>query len=82
MVIASGRSGRQVSSIADKLCERFKATFHRPARLEGKEAADWVLIDLGDVIVHVFKPEVRSFYQIEKMWLEPSEMMARGVASA
>ncbi|MEX0337892.1 MAG: ribosome silencing factor [Arenibacterium sp.] len=69
MVIASGRSTRQVSSIADKLLERLKRDFGRVGRVEGKDAGDWVLIDTGDVIVHIFRPEVREFYQLEKMWL-------------
>lgn len=69
MVIASGRSSRQVTAIADKLTERLKSAFGRPVRLEGKDQGDWVLIDAGDVVVHVFRPEVRDFYQLEKMWL-------------
>jgi len=69
MVIASGRSTRQVSAMAEKLVERLKAEFGRTARVEGKETGDWVLIDTGDVIVHLFRPEVREFYQLEKMWL-------------
>lgn len=69
MVICSGRSSRQVAAIADKLAERLKEEFGRSARIEGKEQGDWVLIDGGDVIVHVFRPEVREFYQLEKMWL-------------
>jgi len=68
MVIASGRSSRQVASMAQKLAERIKATTGRPARVEGLPVADWVLIDAGDVIVHLFKPEVRSFYNLERMW--------------
>ncbi len=69
MVICSGRSSRQVASISEKLVTRLKEDFGRTARLEGKDAGDWVLIDAGDVIVHVFRPEVREFYQLEKMWL-------------
>ena len=68
MVIASGRSTRQVSSMADKLVERLKQDFGRLSRVEGKDAGDWVLIDTGDVIVHIFRPDVREFYQLEKMW--------------
>ena len=68
MVIASGRSTRQVASMAQKLAERIKAEFGRPARIEGLPTADWVLIDAGDVIVHLFRPEVRSFYNLERMW--------------
>ena len=68
MVIASGRSTRQVASMAQKLAERIKAESGRPCRIEGLPAADWVLIDAGDVIVHLFRPEVRSFYNLERMW--------------
>jgi ribosome-associated protein len=69
MVIATGRSSRQVSAIAEKLADRLKHDLGLIARMEGKELGDWVLIDAGDVIVHVFRPEVREFYQLEKMWL-------------
>lgn len=68
MVIASGRSTRHVAALCEKLTERLKQDAGVSARVEGKEAADWVLIDTGDVIVHVFRPEVREFYQLEKMW--------------
>lgn len=73
MVIASGRSSRQVSSIAEKLTDRLKQSFGILSKIEGKATGDWVLIDTGDVIVHVFRPEVRDFYQLEKMWLNPGE---------
>lgn len=69
MVIASGRSSRQVAAISEKLVARLKEAFGLTARMEGKDTGDWVLIDTGDVIVHVFRPEVREFYQLEKMWL-------------
>jgi len=69
MVIASGRSTRQVSSMAQKLVDRLKQDYRLSAKVEGKEIGDWVLIDAGDVIVHIFRPEVREFYQLEKMWL-------------
>jgi ribosome-associated protein len=68
MVIASGRSTRQVIAIAEKLSERLKREFNVFSKIEGKDSGDWVLIDTGDIIVHVFRPEVRDFYQIEKMW--------------
>ena len=68
MVIASGRSTRQVASIAQKLAEMIKQAGHGPVRLEGLPAADWVLVDAGDVVVHLFRPEVRSFYNLERMW--------------
>jgi ribosome-associated protein len=69
MVICSGRSSRQVASISEKLADRLKQDMRISVRMEGKETGDWVLIDAGDVIVHVFRPEVREFYQLEKMWL-------------
>jgi ribosome-associated protein len=68
MVIASGRSTRQVASMATKLAQRIKDRVGRSPRLEGLPAADWVLIDADDVIVHLFRPEVRSFYNLERMW--------------
>ena len=68
MVIASGRSSRQVAAMAQKLAERVKHAGQGPARIEGLPAADWVLVDAGDVIVHLFRPEVRSFYNLERMW--------------
>lgn len=68
MVVASGRSARQVGAMADYVVEALKDNgFGRP-RTEGMEACDWVLIDAGDVIVHLFRPEVREFYNVEKMW--------------
>jgi ribosome-associated protein len=68
MVIASGRSTRQVASMAQKLTERIKQDLGRNVRVEGLPIADWVLIDADDVIVHLFRPEVRSFYNLERMW--------------
>jgi len=68
MVIASGRSTRQVASMAQKLTERIKKELGRNVRIEGLPVADWVLIDADDVIVHLFRPEVRSFYNLERMW--------------
>lgn len=68
MVVCSGRSSRQVSSISEKLADRIKQETGRFSKLEGKGPGDWVLVDAGDVIVHVFRPEVREFYQLEKMW--------------
>ncbi|MEW9918168.1 ribosome silencing factor [Marimonas sp. MJW-29] len=73
MVICSGRSTRQVASISEKLAQNIKDEFGRPPRVEGKDIGDWVLIDTGDVIVHVFRPEVREFYQLEKMWMDAAE---------
>jgi ribosome-associated protein len=68
MVIASGRSTRQVAAMAQKLSERIKRDLGRNVRVEGLPVADWVLIDADDVIVHLFRPEVRSFYNLERMW--------------
>ena len=68
MVIASGRSTRQVAAMAQKLAEKMKQEGFGPVKLEGLPAADWVLIDAGDVVVHIFRPEVRSFYNLERMW--------------
>ena len=67
MVVASGTSQRHVASLAEKVQENLKAAGFKSA-VEGEEKADWVLIDAFDVIVHIFKPEVREFYSIEKMW--------------
>ena len=76
MVIASGRSNRHVAAVADHLIKALKdAGFGNP-RIEGQQAADWVLIDAGDIIVHVFRPEVREFYQLEKMWLPAGSSLA------
>jgi ribosome-associated protein len=72
MVICSGRSTRQVAAISEKLADRLKQDQGVLCKTEGKETGDWVLIDAGDVIVHVFRPEVREFYQLEKMWLPGS----------
>ncbi len=68
MVIASGRSSRQVAAIAEHLVDKLKTDLDRLCRVEGKETGDWVLIDCGDAVIHVFRPEVRDFYQLEKMW--------------
>ena len=71
MVVASGRSHRHVGAVSDHLLRNLKEAGYGTARVEGLSAADWVLIDAGDVIVHVFRPEVRDFYALEKMWQEP-----------
>ncbi|MCP5395652.1 MAG: ribosome silencing factor [Sphingomonadaceae bacterium] len=82
MVIASGRSSRQVASMAQKLAEKLKQAGFGPARLEGLPAADWVLIDAGDVVVHLFRPEVRSFYNLERMWAIGDEAPSRAAGRA
>ena len=68
MVIASGRSDRHVGAIAEQLQRKIKEEGYGRARVEGQPQCDWVLIDIGDIIVHVFRPEVREFYNLEKMW--------------
>lgn len=81
MVVASGRSTRQVAAMATKLAEKIKQEFGKSVRIEGLPAADWVLIDADDVIVHLFRPEVRSFYNLERMWAfgdEANVSAARG----
>ena len=69
MVVCSGRSTRQVTALAEKLTDTIKQEFGRFSKMEGKSQGDWVLLDTGDVVVHIFRPEVREFYQLEKMWL-------------
>lgn len=71
MIIASGRSHRHVAAVADHLLRGLKEAGFGAARVEGLAGADWVLIDTGDIIIHVFRPEVREFYNIEKMWQTP-----------
>ncbi len=77
MVIASGRSSRQVASMATKLADKIKQEFGKIARIEGLPIADWVLIDADDVIIHLFRPEVRSFYNLERMWAFGDEKDAK-----
>ena len=81
MVIASGTSTRQVAAMAQKLSERIKRDLGRSVRVEGLPVADWVLIDADDVIVHLFRPEVRTFYNLERMWAfgdEPAKAAGSG----
>lgn len=73
MVVASGTSNRHVASIAQKIEEALKASGHR-CSVEGETKADWVLIDAFDVIVHIFRPEVREFYNLEKMWTSAANL--------
>lgn len=73
MVIASGRSSRQVVAMATHLTDTLKQDFGILSKTEGQDVGDWVLIDTGDVVVHLFRPEVREFYQLEKMWMSPEE---------
>ncbi|WP_417316767.1 ribosome silencing factor [Emcibacter sp.] len=69
MIIASGRSNRQVASLADHVVQTVKENGFGSCKVEGLDKADWVLIDAGDIIVHLFRPEVRAFYNLEKMWM-------------
>lgn len=84
MVVASGRSQRHVAAIAERLAKDIEEAGGRVANVEGLPHADWVLIDTADVIIHIFRPEVRSFYNIEKMWQAdlPRPMAARPQTSA
>jgi len=77
MVIASGRSNRQIVAIADHLAERLKQAGHGYIPIEGRQGGDWVLVDAGDVVVHVFRPEPRTFYALEKMWAMETEAAAK-----
>lgn len=78
MVVASGRSARHVSALADHVSRKLKEAGATQVRVEGLPNADWVLIDAGDVIVHIFRPEVRAFYNLEKMWSSgrPNELLS------
>lgn len=68
MVVASGSSARQVGAISDHLLERVKHAGYGKCRVEGQEQGDWVVVDAGDVVIHIFRPEVRDFYNLEKLW--------------
>ena len=81
MVIASGRSTRQVASMATKLAQKLKQDYQRIVRIEGLPTADWVLIDADDVIVHLFRPEVRTFYNLERMWAFGDEAAPKAAAA-
>ena len=76
MIVASGRSQRHVTTLADKLADRLKEYGLSPMSIEGKETGDWVLVDCGDIVVHLFKPETRDMYQLEKMWM-PADALGR-----
>lgn len=84
MIVASGTSGRLVNAMSEHICEKLKTLGVYP-KTEGKAQSDWILIDAGDVIVHIFRPEVRAFYNIEKIWAmspEPREQREPEVKSA
>ena len=68
MIVASGRSNRHVAAIVDQLSDALKEAGYKDITIEGMPHCDWVVLDAGDVIVHVFRPEVRTFYNIEKLW--------------
>ena len=72
IVIASGTSQRHVQSLADNVLRRAREADVRPLGVEGEQTGDWVLVDLGDIIVHVMRPEVRDFYNLEKLWSVPA----------
>jgi ribosome-associated protein len=72
MIVASGRAPRHVTALADYVADALKKNGTPPLSVEGKESGDWVLIDAGDIVVHIFRPEVRHFYNIEKMWALPA----------
>ena len=73
MIVASGRSARQVTSVSEKLIQSLKSNHGILCRVEGLGGAFWVLVDAGDILIHIFRPEVRDYYQLEKMWSIPSE---------
>ena len=74
MIVTSGRSNRHVGALSDYVQKELRGLGHKGLGIEGKEANDWVLIDIGDVILHIFRPEVREFYQLEKMWMPTSSV--------
>jgi len=82
MIVASGRSNRHVSALADYVIQGLKDTENRNMGVEGLDASDWVLIDAGDVILHLFRPEVRAFYNLEKIWSVPLPDSIRALAPA
>jgi ribosome-associated protein len=77
MVIASGTSSRQVKAMADRLVQRAKAQGIQPLGVEGADEAEWVLVDLADVVVHVMQPRIRAFYNLEKLWSAPPSTRAQ-----
>ncbi len=82
MIVASGRSNRHVSALSDYLLRELKEMGHKDLGIEGLEGCDWVLVDIGDVIVHIFRPEVRVFYNLEKIWAVPLPEGLENIAEA
>ena len=80
MIVSSGRSNRHVNALSDYVIKALKAAGHKSLGIEGQEACDWVLIDAGDVILHIFRPEVRAFYNLEKIWSVPLPESLRDAA--
>lgn len=81
MIVASGRSARHVSALADHVSRKLKESGAARVRVEGMPNADWVLIDAGDVIVHIFRPEVREFYNLERIWASDAPHTTRPAAT-
>ncbi|MCK9504408.1 MAG: ribosome silencing factor [Porticoccaceae bacterium] len=78
LVVASGNSSRQVKALADNVIEQSKKAGFQPIGVEGMEGSEWVLVDLGDVVVHVMLPETRAFYELEKLWsIRPDDVKRR-----
>jgi ribosome-associated protein len=77
MVVASGRSNRHVGAVADNVSENLRKAGRRDIQIEGQPHCDWVLIDAGDVVIHIFRPEVRAFYNLEKMWMGAASVGSR-----
>jgi len=82
MIVASGRSNRHVGALADYVVRGLKEQGHKSLGIEGLEASDWVLIDVGDVLLHIFRPEVRAFYNLEKIWSLPLPESVQALAPA
>lgn len=82
MIVTSGRSNRHVGALADYVMRGLKELGHKDLGVEGLEASDWVLVDVGDVILHIFRPEVRAFYNLEKIWSLPLPESVRALAPA
>jgi ribosome-associated protein len=80
MVVASGRSDRHVGAMADRLVDKLRTRGAADVPLEGTPQNDWVLVDAGDIVVHLFRPEIRDFYKLEKLWSEVDEPILRRVA--